>query len=331
MINNSSKGGTEMARDEREQGIESREKGIAEGQVSQVDDMFSDFFPEETSGGAEDAKVTDGEKEVVEVEKSDEGKGTEEIEAEETGEGIEGVKTGISTETEVVEKPVVEAKPAVAVVVEADAEVSMAEQNKLLLQRIEELSGGVVTPKSPVAAVEDASKAADTIKFDSIPDIVTDFVGDANIDDIVSDKKLFNEVLFKVAQATRENTIQTMLRSVPQIIAKQTENQSVIKSAVDEFFGANEDLKPVRKYLGAVANQIYSESPGKKLAEILDEAAVKTRTLLGLKKQAQKNVEASERKRKPALVKKAGGGGERGNDKPNTSELQKDINDTLGI
>jgi len=325
MINNLSKGVTEMAEDVREKGIEAGEKGIAEGQVTQVNDMFSDFFPEETSGGAEDDKVTDGKEKIVEAKKDTEGEGAEEIEAEEIVEGDETIEA----EAEVVkEKPVVEVKP---VVVEAEVEIDLAEQNKLLLQRIEELSGGVVTPKPPVAAVEDASKAADMIKFDSVPDIVADFVGDANIDDIVSDKKLFNEVLFKVATATRENTIKTMLMSVPGIIAKQTENQTVIKSAIDEFFGANEDLKPVRKYLGAVANQIYSESPGKKLAVILDEAAVKTRMLLGLKKQAIAKVEASERKRSPALVKKAGGGGNRGDKKVDTSDLQKDINETLGI
>ena len=322
MINNSSKGGTEMVEDVREKGIESGEKEVAEGQVTQIDDMFSDFFPEEESGGAEDDKVTDGEEKVVEAEKDIEGEGTEETEAEKV---IEGDKAAGEEEEIVVEKKVEKSAE-----VEVEVEVDLAEQNKLLLQRIEELSGGVVTPKPSVAAVEDASKAADLIKFESVPDIVADFIGDANIDDIVSDKKLFNEVLFKVATATRENTIKTMLMSIPGIIVKQTENQGVIKSAIDEFFGANEDLKPVRKYLGAVANQIYSESPGKKLAVILDEAAVKTRTLLGLKKQAEKKVEASERKRKPALVKKVGGGN-RGNEKPDTSDLQKDINETLGI
>jgi len=296
-------------------------------QTDQIDDLFADLDGEveAESGGAGDDKE---EEETAEIEEGGKEQGSEEAETEEIVEGDQAP----DEEGEVVEEKEVEAE----VETETGAELSLEEQNKLLIEQIEKLSGGVPAAQVPVKKEEetlpDVPVVDPGIKLESIPEIVQDFIGDIDVDDLVSDKKLLNEVLVKVATASRENTIQTMLRAIPQIVVQQTRSQAVIKTVIDEFYDANEELIPVKKTVGAVANQIYAEEPSLSIDKVLEKAAERTRKMLGLKKTAIQNKEekVSERKRKPALVKKQGGGN-REKGKVDTSDLQKDIDSTLDL
>jgi len=301
-------------------------------QTDQIDDLFADLGEEieAESGGTGNDKE---EKEAAEIEEGGEKQGSEEAEAEKVAEGDKAIEEEAEAGVEEKEEKEVEAKPKEE---EEGVEVSLEEQNKLLIEQIEKLSGGAPATIVPVKKEEEAKAEVpaieEGIKLESIPEIVQDFIGDVNIDDLVSDKKLLNEVLVKVATASRENTIQTMLRAIPQIVVQQTRSQAVIKTVIDEFYDANKELIPVKKTVGAVANQIYAEESSLGIDKVLEKAAEKTRKMLGLKKEAIQNKEKKtvERERKPALVKNQGGG-TREKEKVDVSDLQKDIDSTLDL
>jgi len=158
---------------------------------------------------------------------------------------------------------------------EPDELATLREQNAKLLERIEGLTP---TEAKPPKEGEDVP----TPTPQAAPGEPMDFIGDEDLDDILADKDKFNGVLTKIVTTSMEN----ILRSMPQVVNAQVKQQQTFQTYVDEFYKENEDLAPVRKTVGAVANEVHSEHPDWKLNQIFEETAARTRKMLGLKAKA---------------------------------------------
>jgi len=247
----------------------------------------------------EEPEEKGGESVAEELEEDKEDEGAEEVE-EEAGEEVKG-----KVEEEV--EDVVEGEQETE-----EKSLSLEDQNKLLLDRVEELSKTV-----PAAKVEEVVEV--------IEETIASFIEEGeDIDDIVSDKGKLNALLVKVQQATEASTTKKILQSIPQMIVRQVQQHKVINDAVDEFYSENKDLKMVKGTVGRVANEVSAEFPDWTLDKVFKETGVRTRKLLGMKTDAVKK-----KVRKPALPKKPGSGGREKLSRADLSDLEKEVNELL--
>lgn len=206
----------------------------------------------------------------------------------------------------------------------------LLERVKKLTDRVEELT--VLEPVSPAPVEVPPEKPPEitplevpTKPVEGIEKI--DFLGDASIDDVLDNKERFNEllnnVLVQATGAAQRKAYERVLLSVPDLVLGHINRQSVITKMVSDFYEVNDDLIPVKKTVGAVANTVHAEHPDWQLEEVFKEAAVRTRTVLGLKKKVgEKGTSAIG---DPAFVKTGGGK----TVKKSGTTLQDEINDLL--
>ena len=160
-------------------------------------------------------------------------------------------------------------------------------QNTALLARIETLSGvpTVETPTAvaPVAPVPVAPvpTPAPAIEVDEV-----DFLQGQKPDDLIDDptafNKLLNVVYRKGVEAGVPLAMERSLLAVPQVVVSQIQRSNTMKGLVDDFYKVNEDLKPVQRTVGLVANEVHSENSDWTVQQVFDEAAVRTRKVLGM-------------------------------------------------
>lgn len=206
---------------------------------------------------------------------------------------------------------------------DGEEELSLEEQNALLLKRIEELTDiGERAPakgdeaggkeqegdgkESAAPAIPNANKQAFTIKSG-----VVDFVGDGDVDEIVDNKDklnlLLNTVYAAAIEQANKSAYERMLTSIPEIITGHINRNAIVSNMVKEFYDNNPDLVSVKRTVGAIANDIHAQDPGKTLEEVFDAAAKQTRKVLGLKIPKTK-AEKSKNLDNPGFVGKRSGG-----------------------
>ena len=280
----------------------------------ETDDIIDDIMdtldlksPE--SDGDEKEESEEGEKSEEKSEETSEKDEEEIVDEDKDGEDLEGAETE-EEEPEVEEE---EEVPDLA----ADLE-EMKEQNRKLLERLEK-TAQIETAEVGKRPEEPPPETSDVIKT---------FLGDDDIDEVVSDPKKFEAVLNRVAEVIRNDVIEQVFRSTPQLVTSQIQQQTKVNEAVKEFYKENEDLKHVKKTVGAIANDVAADNPDWTLDKVFKQTAVKTRETLGLKKKTVKKVKGNTKPtRKPALqtnVKRANRP-----DGPSMTETEKDVMDTL--
>ena len=206
-------------------------------------------------------------------------------------------------------------------IVDQSAE-ELKEQNSLLLQRIEELTSqltGVPTPLPVIEPKKDEPKPSDippTPKSADVPSSVQmpevgkpiDFIGNLNIDDVIDDKNKFNDLLNKVfitgVMANQEIMKGNIIPEIPRLISKHVEDKAAVDDFLNKFYSANEELKNVKMTVSHVVKQVHAEKPDLKPAEVFNEAAERTRKMLGIRKVTKK---ADGDFNDPAFVHKKGG------------------------
>ena len=279
---------------------EEKEAKIKEDEIN---DVLGDFVNPVVASGEPEEKIAD--EPVVEEEKLKD----EVVEKKEEIKPVEVVEA-----VKVVEKKV-------EVKVDDEREI-LKRQNELLLKRVEELSSGRIIPQT----VKSDDKKVDE-KVDDL-----DVIGDLDIDEVVSDKKLFNQVISNVIKIVREQTKNDVLAILPQNVSGQVSQQMRIKSTTDAFYNENKDLVPVKQTVAYIAAEIYAGKPDITMEALYVEAAKKTREILGMREPvAEKVIDLNVRRRSPEFPSGSRGGNR---DKKSDSEIgavQKDINETLGL
>jgi cobalamin biosynthesis protein CobT len=295
---------------------------MAKTLVDEIGDMLGDLSSEgpkeseetteveETEVEAGDAESTDSE--VVEEDED----GGEEETAEEVSESEDEVEEepGEAEETDEGEEP--EKEP-------DDVESLRAQYNKaaeLLLQH------GITLPldegETPVETTKVETPAVETPAALSLEELAI-LEEDVDFDDVMNDRETFVKTMRGILDRYRGLLAQDFTRTIPGVVANQVRQVSVLTNAVNQFYRENEDLLPVRKAVGAVANQVVAEHPDWDLPKIMAESADRTRKILKIKKPKKlSNVV------KPSFAKSKGGGKER-KPKVKVSKLQSEIDEIL--
>ena len=276
------------------------------------DHIGNDFAAEEAEVDALEGITDEPEQEEEELEPEAEAEVVEEIEEEAEPEVEEEEPEVTEEEAEEVTPMEEEAAP-----VEEEAEIDYEAQNKLLLQRIEELSGQPQETPAEQPGGEGTPAAA--------PGETIDFLGERDMDEILDSKEAFNKFCSEIYHRARTDMREEMYLELPRISMSVVSQQMTINRAAEEFFTRNPDLAMVRKTCGTVTNEVASEHPDWTLEQVLDEMGARTRKMLGLRNPATppKVVKG----RKPALVKPKGR--PRAGAPKKLSATEQDIADTL--
>lgn len=223
---------------------------------------------------------------------------------------------------QVVEDQVPVAPPVVAPSIPSSEVETLKEQNKLLMAKLEELLSKSSDLPAPVVPAPQAPAPTPVPAQGAI----IDFVGDEDLDEILSSKDKFNALMSKAVQAAITNSGETFLRALPNIVQTQVATQTTLRSQVDAFYNENTDLQPVKKVVANVANEVAAQNPDWDLGKIFEETATKVREMLGLKKTVgqESSMQPSVRPALPGTQK----GGNRSAGAPLTA-LQKQIIDIL--
>lgn len=205
---------------------------------------------------------------------------------------------------------------------ESDRETSPKEVSQVekLLAEIERLSG--LVPK-PVMEVSEEDK-----KDEKAEEVVHDFLKGMDMDDVSSDPAVFNKILLAVAAKVQQQTTEQVLRSIPQVVVSQVQQQTYFKRMADKFYDDNKDLVNVKQVVRACAQQIQQNNPEWEIDKVFSEAAVKTRQTLGLTAPVigeTKEAETVGNLDDAAFAKSKGGS--KSNLKPKRSSLQTEIDE----
>ena len=197
---------------------------------------------------------------------------------------------------------------------ESDSEDEEDGQVELLLKQNEALMKMLQERQAPAKPAEESDEGDESGEGEGSTLDVAELIGDQDIDDIVGDKPKFVEFLQDFGSKLISATVQQTLLAIPKIVNTQVTQQTRVQEVVDDFYKENKDLMSVKPIIGITTNQVAAEHPGWTVDKILDEAATRTRKMLGLRKQAvdrgsRKDSEKSTKdsKRKTGLPKKKPG------------------------
>ena len=219
-------------------------------------------------------------------------------------------------------EPVV-AEPVVAAPVVAPVEnvelAALKEQNAKLVEQLNKLMAGTITPPAtaPVVPVPSATT----------PGMAIDFIGEEDVDEILSSKDKVNALLGKVMQVAAQH----MTAQLPTTVQETVRQQNTVTEFVNTFYTENEDLKHVKSVVGAVANTVGREHQDWTLVQVLDETAKRTREMLGLPGKSMATPSPPTAQNVPSRPAGLPGSNKGGGRTPvgTQSELQRQINDIL--
>ena len=191
-------------------------------------------------------------------------------------------------------------------------------ENENLRRRIEEMSAPKPEPKS----IEPEPEPEPEPKLEEI-----DFIGDSDVDEITRDPVAFNKLLNKVftqgAGAMRRSIEEGVLRSIPDTVKTSVLTTISLKEASDKFYEDNKDLKPFKKVVGSVFEEVAAENPGKKFTEMLEDVGKESRKRLELYRETIKPEPKPDDK--PPVLPKLKGQQRGASIKPDISPMQAEI------
>jgi hypothetical protein len=162
-----------------------------------------------------------------------------------------------------------------------------------------------------------------------------DFLGDLDLDDLNRDPVAFNKLLntiytkgIEIARLESLSSQEGILRSIPEIVKSNITVVSSIKKAGEAFYKENEDLKPWKKAVASVFEEVAAENPDKTYAEVLKDVGPKVRERLDLQKKANepKDDKDPDDDTKPKLPRNKGNKRQT-TKKPKTSSLESELDE----
>ena len=123
-----------------------------------------------------------------------------------------------------------------------------------------------------------------------------DFVTDDEYAAVLEDKAALNALLNKVYKDAVEYSTEAVLKRMPRLITQQVSHETANQQMVQEFFLANKDLLPVRRYVAMEFQQVLSSDPSLSYPDALAETAKAVRKTLGLTAQQRQ-----QKNKKPSL------------------------------
>ena len=109
---------------------------------------------------------------------------------------------------------------------------------------------------------------------------------DVDFDDVMNDKGTFEKVMNGALDGILQNLTTRILTSIPQTVTQHVQQTLTLREVTEDFYKQNEDLRPVRKLVGSIADRIVTEKPEIKLNDLFAQSAEEARKVLGLTKKA---------------------------------------------
>ena len=261
-----------------------------EKELEMIDDEYEEETETETDDGnevEEEAKTTDSDAKSEESDEestkdSDRGSDDEETKGKDDDEETESQKADSSAKTSETSEDAGKEGD------EGTTESDEASRIDKLLAEINRLNGLIEPSVVKDAETETKTETDVKTKTDSVDskDVLVDFVGDLDMDDVASDSAILNQILNKVMkhgiEVGKELNKGYSASDLSQVVATQVSQFSQNQIMIDQFYKDNSDLVNVKQVVKACATQIASESPDKGLEDILKIAAVNTRKTLGI-------------------------------------------------
>jgi hypothetical protein len=140
----------------------------------------------------------------------------------------------------------------------------------------------------------------------SVQDFEKQVFGEIDFDEAMEDKEKFVQVIKNAMTMTRDLTHEHILKTLPDLVIKQTQGYNALIKMTNKFYQQNKDLRAFKKTVAAAANEIHSENPGMSIEQVLEKAAKRARKVIGIKREQtqQKTVKSETQKQTPAFVKK---------------------------
>lgn len=160
-----------------------------------------------------------------------------------------------------------------------------------------------------------------------------DFIGDADVESITGSKeelnKLLNAVYSKGVTDSRKIVSEGVTKTIPSLVTSQIDMATQMKEISDKFFSENEDLKPFKRVVGVVFEELAAKDPTKAYGEVIKDVAPEVRKRLELHKQTTKS---NDKGNSPKLPRKKGKSG-RTTETPKPSPIESELdemNEVLG-
>ena len=123
---------------------------------------------------------------------------------------------------------------------------------------------------------------------DAPPSVTTQALMESfDFDEVMESKENFVKFLIEFASTVKTEAAQATLQSIPSVVGSVVQHQTTLRDVAIEFYKAHPELKPVKQYVGRMANEISATNPDWGIQQVLDDVAVKAKDVLGLKAVAQ--------------------------------------------
>lgn len=229
------------------------------------------------------------EKEYEEVEEAE-----EEVSEEETEEIEEEVEEEVDDSEEVEEEGEEEVEE-VEVEEEEDQQYDLRKEIDSLKSQLEEAINIINSGK---VKEQEAEKEPEVKKEPE--ESLAELVGEIDFNTFQDEPSKFVDLLQRVIDHTRTSTINSLQAELPQMVDSRATQAISTQRLVDDFYRDNSDLAAVKQTVGEVAKNVSSENPEWDLQKVMEESAVRTRKLLGIKANPKKK-KIVRKGKKPAI------------------------------
>jgi hypothetical protein len=186
-------------------------------------------------------------------------------------------------------------------------------------QELEERLNKLEKPKTEAPSTEAPSTAT--------PVSDEDFLNGIDLDEMTRDPAVFNKVLnsvlkkgIEIGRGESVKSSERILKSIPEIVKTNVSMVQSLKKMNDDFYSANEDLKPFKKVVALTFEEIASKHPEKSYKDILEIVGKEARNKLELHIKAQGKDKTS-----PRLPRPKGRPNRQPKQKPNTDPMLDEL------
>lgn len=174
--------------------------------------------------------------------------------------------------------------------------ISKAELDDLRTQ-LSNLSAKVLDTPAPKAAQADSDAPATE---------ALDFIGELDIDEVVTNPELLNQVLNKVLITAQQRIGQAFCEALPTLVQPTIHQTLALDRAVNRFYDENPLLGNFRPVVGQVTNQLQAANPEASLDELLPKIAEESYRILKIDPKAVKQTNTSQRSAQRSGLPRAG-------------------------
>lgn len=186
---------------------------------------------------------------------------------------------------------------------------------------IEELRAKLAEKEKPV----EPAKAPTT----EAPISEKDFVGQTDLDDLTRDPKELNKAFNKIYQQAVRDTRSELLRTLPDVVKSNIAIMTTLREATERFYDENKDLKPFKKVVAAVFEELAPTKPNSTYGDIVKDVAIESRKRLGLPEPKPQDSQQP-KKSTPTLPQKGGRAG-RMTEKQHVDPLRSELDDMIKV